>query len=234
MKAAKTKNELRATNKKELKPIEQFDLFIFDWDGTLIEAPKFFSTYSKIKKKLGLKRNFIPKKEEVNRVIKNLLNSNWAPDAKIDFITKIEMFFYEFLAWFWGEKLKPGAKDLILSLKKRNKKIAILTEAKGIRVKYYISKYNLDIDYLLTAKQLKTFKPSPIGIYLLLFMTGVPKKRAIIVGDTKEDILSGKLAKIKTCAVGDGFGGSEELRAESDYFFSSFEEFAKWLNTGKK
>ena len=61
-------------------------------------------------------------------------------------------------------------------------------------------------------------KPAPDSVEVALHALQCPPEQALMVGDTPADILAGKSASVRTCAVTYGFGDLEHLRAcEPDY-----------------
>jgi len=61
-------------------------------------------------------------------------------------------------------------------------------------------------------------KPAPDAVLKVLENFGIPKERAVIVGDGTTDVRAGKAAGIITCSVTYGFRPEEELRKEGpDY-----------------
>ncbi len=68
-------------------------------------------------------------------------------------------------------------------------------------------------------------KPAPDAVLRVLSDIGVPRDRAVIVGDGATDIRAGKAAGIMTCAVTYGFRSGEELRNEGpDFMVHEFSE----------
>lgn len=55
-------------------------------------------------------------------------------------------------------------------------------------------------------------KPAPDAILAILDMLSVMPHRAVIIGDSENDVLAGKAAGIYTCAVNYGFRAPERLR----------------------
>ncbi len=78
-------------------------------------------------------------------------------------------------------------------------------------------------------------KPAPDAVLKILSDSGVPRDRAVIVGDGTTDIRAGKAAGIMTCAVTYGFRSEEELRKEApDFVIHAFPELKDLFRPGKK
>jgi HAD superfamily hydrolase (TIGR01509 family) len=68
-------------------------------------------------------------------------------------------------------------------------------------------------------------KPAPDAVFAALTALRGTPQQALMVGDTTADILAGKAAGLKTCAVTYGFGRREELqRCEPDYVLEAFDD----------
>lgn len=67
-------------------------------------------------------------------------------------------------------------------------------------------------------------KPAPDSLHAALDALACPPEHALMVGDTSADILAGKAAGVRTCAVTYGFGALDELSAcEPTYTVTSFD-----------
>lgn len=68
-------------------------------------------------------------------------------------------------------------------------------------------------------------KPAPDTVEATLVALQCHPERALMVGDTPADMLAGKAAEVKTCAVTYGFGNLEELQeCKPDYWIASFHD----------
>ena len=73
-------------------------------------------------------------------------------------------------------------------------------------------------------------KPAPDTVVAALTALHCAPQQALMVGDTAADILAGKAAGLKTCAVTYGFGALEDLRrCEPDYVIDTFADLATLL-----
>ncbi len=78
-------------------------------------------------------------------------------------------------------------------------------------------------------------KPAPDAVLKVLSDSGVPKERAVMVGDGTTDIRAGKAAGVMTCAVTYGFRSEGELRKEGpDFVIHAFSELKDLFSPGKK
>lgn len=98
------------------------------------------------------------------------------------------------------EKLN-GYKKVVLSNKNRN-----LTE----RVLKALGIYNF-FDFVFGGDSFSVRKPDPAPVFHVLEIAKVPADSAIMVGDSEKDIIAGKKAGVKTCAVTYGLRNYKEL-----------------------
>ena len=90
------------------------------------------------------------------------------------------------------------------------------------------------ISYILGAEDVKRAKPDPCPVLKILRTFSVDPEDALVVGDTKFDILMGKRAGTKTCGVTYGNGYKEELElAGADMIVDDFGQIPELLNTEK-
>jgi HAD superfamily hydrolase (TIGR01509 family) len=75
-------------------------------------------------------------------------------------------------------------------------------------------------------------KPAPDMVLATLTALRCPPYDALMVGDTPADILAGKAAGTRTCAVTYGFGTEDELRqCQPDYVIDRFEDLLRLLSS---
>jgi phosphoglycolate phosphatase len=68
-------------------------------------------------------------------------------------------------------------------------------------------------------------KPEPGMLLAIMEKLGVPKERAVLIGDSTNDINGGHNAGIKVCAVGYGMGNREKMAAcKPEWFVETPEE----------
>ena len=71
-------------------------------------------------------------------------------------------------------------------------------------------------------------KPAPDAVIVALAALRCAPQQALMVGDTAADILAGKAAGLKTCAVTYGFGTLQELQhCQPDYVIDAFSELVR-------
>ena len=71
-------------------------------------------------------------------------------------------------------------------------------------------------------------KPAPDAVLAALAALRCAPPQALMVGDTTADILAGKAAGLKTCAVTYGFGSTEEIQhCQPDYVLDTFSDLVR-------
>ena len=73
----------------------------------------------------------------------------------------------------------------------------------------------------------ETKKPDPLGVHTLLKETGTVRERAMIVGDSSIDVLTGRNADIATCGVTYGFAPHTLCEAPPDVVIDSPKELGE-------
>lgn len=120
----------------------------------------------------------------------------------------------------------PGAKEL-LEIPFR---AALLTNKHSLPTKILLERFGLAdrFEVVLCSDTAPARKPSPEGILKILEMTGIPKEKAVMVGDDGPDIQAAKAAGIRSIGIMGGYGSQDVLQsADPDSLFSSIGEFAK-------
>ncbi|MEI6132986.1 MAG: HAD-IA family hydrolase [Bacillota bacterium] len=110
-------------------------------------------------------------------------------------------------------KLYPNIISTLAALNERGDKCAILTNkpeplTKKICIQLGIDKY---FEYIIGPESLEKMKPNPEGILKLLAATKVLPSEAMMIGDSDSDIMTGRAAGVKTCAVTYGIGDLDKL-----------------------
>jgi len=177
----------------------RFDAYLFDLDGTLIDSSLDIAEATNFTlKKLGFKPR------PVDEIIKHvgyggrkLLEGILGTDDR-NIIDRAVSIFREY--YFSNPskytKLYPGVLETLETIKDRGKKVAVITN------KYEdISKRILDdvgiiqyIDIVIGGDTLSRKKPDPEPVLHVIDRFSVAPDRALMVGDSETDIISGKSA----------------------------------------
>ncbi|MGC8622433.1 MAG: HAD family hydrolase [Candidatus Micrarchaeia archaeon] len=222
-------------SKNTLK-LKDFDLFVFDWDGTLAVEPllrrlnKRLNPIWIIKKfrarKLALSKEKEGRKRETEKYIyrKGIYNDIKQTRNRFEVRTS------ELLLLLLKPRLREGASELLSKLARENKTIILITDGVLYRVYREVTELGV-LDYfevILSLGAIDRLKPDPLGMKLILKTFNVEKDRSIYIGDMSDDILFAKYAGVKSCAVAGGFDSFEHLSSlRPDYIFRSIKELKK-------
>jgi pyrophosphatase PpaX len=177
-----------------------FKYILFDWDGCLAKTlDVWLNSYLLLYTSVGIQTS---KQEIIEKSWGNLAQGpkNFGISNPDKFWKKIVN---EVKKGVQKVKLYDEAKEILISLKKANKKIAIVTSSERKLIQPAIKYHNLEslIDILITEEDVSKPKPDPEIIDLTISKLKGNKKESVIIGDTGKDIISGKNAGIKTILI---------------------------------
>jgi 2-phosphoglycolate phosphatase len=207
-------------------------LFIFDLDGTLIDAyPAIVESMNYTLRKMqypevepekiiravgtgndGLLKEFLPDKEilEARQIYREHHKKNLA--GKIS--------------------LLPGALALLRGLKAKGKILAVASNRPKETAVLLIKILGLEtfFDRVLTGEEVAEPKPAPDIILALLDHFQVSREEALYVGDMDIDVQTGAAAGVKTIIVATGSSAREDIEAlKPDLVLNSLEDFPEDL-----
>ena len=208
----KIKSKISVNRKRSKQKV----LFIFDLDGTLVDA------YSAIDRSLNFTRKRLGYPSVGRQKARKSVGGGDKKFIKIFFRQEDEK---KALAIYRNHhkksllkfsKLKPKARKLLYTLKRRNKILAIASNRPRpftgvILNKLGIKKY---FDIVLCADQIKALKPNPKILNIILKKFKVKREKAIYAGDMLIDLETAKRAKIDVIFVK---GGSNTLGDAKKY-----------------
>ena len=203
--------------------LKRYDLFIFDWDGTLSEMHSVLKANEWIKRKLRTWDRAARIKELESRQKDILRREIRVEETKNAVLASI----FEALSVVYRPRLHRNTTELLALLKRRGKKVAILSNGNSSRLskeleRMAIRKY---FDLVVSAKDIGAIKPDPRGLKAIMSRMGVKPSRTVFLGDMIDDVLTADLAKVDACAMADGFDSHEKLKSAGPrYIFRSVEE----------
>lgn len=191
-------------------------LFIFDLDGTLADA------YMAIEKSLnftlqnlGLKKvSFDEAKRKVGKGDKAFMET-FFPESVIKKALLIYRAHHK-KALKFHSKLRPYAKELLRNLKSKHKITAIASNRPSVYTNLMLKSLGIKryFDIVLCADEIKSNKPDPKILNVILKKFKVEKSEAVFVGDMDIDLETAKRADIDVVFIK---GGSSHLRAVRKY-----------------
>lgn len=211
--------------------MNNFDLYIFDLDGTLLDSKEDIAIAVNYGlEKLGLGKR--PAEEVVKfvgygakKLIEDLL-----PDHPQEIKDKLLEYFRKFYAAnpVIKSTLYEASVEILESLKHRGKKTAVVTNKyEGISVDILKHFGILDlVDIVVGADTTAEKKPSPVPVLYAVEKLGQLPEKSIMIGDSETDILAGKSAGTYTCLVLHGYGNKQAaLSLGPDFVIKNFKEF---------
>ncbi len=202
--------------------IRDYDLFVFDWDGTLNSMRITMRINESIKRALGI-WNTDSRIKDFKRVDYDLKKKLKGEEWKNDFMT----YLFDFLLNISRPRLHNDSIKLLKYLHKRGKKIAIFSNGRSHRIVRELRILGI-VDYfdsIVSARDLNTLKPNPSGLKAILHSTRVKPERCLYIGDMVDDIISAKLAHVHSCGVAGGFDSYHRLNSiHPDSLFNGIED----------
>jgi len=209
----------------------RFDGFIFDIDGTITSTNELiFASFNFVAQKY-LNKTLSPQEiialfgptEDV--ILKEWMGKKY-PEAREDYYN-----FYEKnhskLA-----RIYPGIKELLQTIKKRNKLLGIFT-GKGRRTSIITLK-KIGVlplfDLIVTGDDVNNHKPSSEGILKFLNSFKLSPENVLMIGDAPSDIIAAKNAGVKVASVlWDSYAREKVQNISGDYKFYSVEELTNFI-----
>ncbi len=198
--------------------LASYKLFIFDWDGTLIEM--------KLLHRLNEKFNPLWKRRKRNSSIAA------APAIhEIEFIEKEEekfSFLADLALTFYRPRLQKGSKQLLMHLKEKGKHTALFSNGSRWRIAGELRHLGVKslFDMVVSAQSIGYLKPSPVGLEVIARKMHTEKRDVLYIGDMVDDIVAARRAGIDCCAIASGLDSYGILEAEHPaYLFRSMEAF---------
>ncbi|MCM8822015.1 MAG: HAD family hydrolase [Candidatus Omnitrophica bacterium] len=192
-------------------------LFIFDLDGTLIDAYiSIWETLLHTLKTLGYPPvDFQTAKRAVGHGDKNYIPRFFKPDD-VDKASKIYRE-YHLKSLNGKAKLLPGAKDLLEVLKQTQRNIAVASNRPSESGILLVRNLGIEhfFDKMMFGDQVTNQKPDPEILIKILVYFKIDRENAIFVGDMDIDAATGKKAGIDTFVVSTGSSTIEELKTSN-------------------
>lgn len=178
--------------------LDRYKLVIFDWDGTLSTSTSIVRAARFTKLRYSL--------QDIEKNVHLYKQHEVEDNIEVEEINRFYALIFDLYSVFAKPKLKDGVIDMLKSLKKKGKKIAIFSDSNRYRLysetrKLGVRKY---ADWVLSADSIKKFKPNPSGILAIIRRYNMKKKDCIYLGDMAADVYTARFAGIDACAIADG------------------------------
>lgn len=204
--------------------IDKYDLFIFDFDGTLSTSTFLARITRHLKRRYDL--------EYVRKHEKEFRDGLKGPEHLRKDANDVYSYLYDFYAFFFRPRIMDDAIAVLDYLKNRRKKVAVFSDANFYRLmgEARMLRVTGHVDMMLSAQSIKFFKPSPAGIQLILEKFRKSKSRCLYVGDMATDVLTARFAGIDCCAIYSGVDSYERImKVKPKYAFKDLPAFMRGL-----
>lgn len=212
---------------------QQFDLIVFDWDGTLMDSTAaIVRALQAACRDLGFPE---PTDERAAHVIGLSLADaihHILPDIPdVEHPRVAERYRFHFLAGDQALKLFEGAADMLVELHARGHQLAIATGKARRGLTRVLD--NSGVAHLFHATRCADecfSKPHPGMLHELMDALFAEPQRTLMIGDTTHDLLMARNAGVSAVAVTYGAHPAEILRAEQPLaMMDSVPQLREWL-----
>lgn len=213
---------------------KQFDLLVFDWDGTLMDsAGAICHSIQAASRDMGLS---VPSDNEARHIIGLGLNEAIAalfPNlSRSDYGTLVDHYRHHYLSRDMNIPLFDGVVETIASLHEEGFLLAVAT-GKGRRGLDSVLEYT-DIGKYFHGSRCADeciSKPHPCMLLELMEEFGVSPSKTLMIGDTSHDLLMANNAGVQAIGVSYGAHPRDGLMALSPIAcVENFSELSHWLN----
>jgi len=213
---------------------KQFDLIVFDWDGTLMDSTAtIVQSIQAAARDLGLP---VPDRKSASYVIGLGLQEALEVvmpglDPKC-YPRLVERYRYHYLTKDKGLTLFDGVREMLAELSQQGYFLAVATGKSRVGLNRALDAARLMSVFDATRCADETFsKPHPAMLQELTRELGQDLRRTVMIGDTTHDLQMAVNAGAAGIAVHYGAHGAPELQALNPLFAaSSVSELHAWLN----
>lgn len=212
---------------------KQFDLIVFDWDGTLMDSTALIvKCIQAAAKDLGLP---VPNDKAASFVIGlGLTDAMQSALPGIDpkyYSRLVERYRYHYLSRDHELPLFSGVREMLSELAHEGYFLAVATGKSRVGLNRALHSANLLATFDATRCADETFsKPHPAMLHELTRELGQEITRTLMIGDTTHDLLMAKNAGAASAAVEYGAHDAAALAALSPmYLAKSVAELHRWL-----
>lgn len=218
--------------------LKRYDTFIFDWDGTLSTVNALYKLnerlnphwiYRKRRSAEQIDKYSVSMPKDAHTIAGRAIRRH-IEEKELENELLIRLI--DLSIYLMRPRLHYYAREVLEKLRRSNAKIALFTNASSYRVLKELEhlKVGKYFEAIQSAQGLKTIKPNPLGLRVLLRELHSKKGKAIYIGDMVDDVEAAKYAGIDSCAIAKGFDTYDQLKsARPTYLMSSMESFMKAL-----
>ena len=185
----------------------QFDLLVFDWDGTLMDSAA--SIASALRAACGDLGYPVPSERDARYIIGLGLNDALAhvlPGvAPAEYPRVVERYRHHFTQRDGGTTLFDGASEMLAELRESGHTLAVATGKSRKGLERALQSTRLASLFHATRCGDEGFsKPHPGMLHWLIETLGIPADRTLMIGDTTHDMEMARAAGVARVAIGHG------------------------------
>ena len=204
-----------------------FDIVKFDLDGTLIEtAPEICDAVNDTLRHFDLPQ---VTQQQVNDwigygtrelLVQALVESQRLEASALRASDRLALIAAEFDKHYQRRcgtrsHLYPQVRESLTELRRRGVKLAVVTDKEARYTATVLDAHQLTplFDHVVSGDTLPTKKPDPAGITSCLTLFGVPRERALFVGDSSIDVATARNAGVTVWALPYGYNMGQPIAA---------------------
>jgi len=213
--------------------LTEIELLIFDLDGTLVDTKTDMAlSVNVMRQQMGLS----PLPHEViatyvGHGVADLIRRSLGEHATDEAIQRGLALFVEYYQHHLLDNTTayPGVLEALAEL--RGRKMAVLTNKPTDMSREILSGLGLAsyFDFVYGGDSFPQRKPEPMGVWKLMEDLQMPAAKTMMVGDSDTDVLTGRNAKVWTCAVTYGFGAASLKDTPPDLLLEDMRELPPLL-----
>lgn len=202
--------------------IDKFKNYIFDFDGTIANSNKFHNIA--FKKTLKTHKKILNKFKYEN--VKGLATGDAFKKIgiinEINKLTKLKRLYFK--SQIHKIDLYKNSKETLNLLKKKKKKIFIVSGASKKNIKFVLKKNKIKVNGIISSENTQFSKPHIMPYKMCIIKYKLNKKYSVVIEDAISGIVSAKKNKLITIGI-----NNKKIKSKSDFFFSNFSIFLKKL-----
>jgi phosphoglycolate phosphatase len=206
----------------------KIDLVVFDLDGTLVDSQEtIYKTTLRALKEVNVNHE-LPRQEFNNMIglhFEDIFEKFGfkVPDFEV-FINIYKGLYFDFI----NESIMYQHVELVIDfLGEKGIKVSLLTTKAQDQAEEILKHFKLypKFDFVMGRRPGIAHKPSPEPLQFICSQLKVDTGNTLIVGDSEMDVLCGKSAFARTCAVTYGYRTKEELELqEPDFIIDNLDD----------
>lgn len=219
------------------------DVVIFDLDGTLVDSvPDLTWATDRVMGDLGLPPRGPEKVAEwvgngLDPLLHRAITDGWERQADDAQLNRARDLFVDYYRSHFAvdSYLYEGAAECLAALVAAGERCALCTNKPMVFTLPLLAKLGIDayFDAVAGGDTLRRRKPHPEPLHYLLHELGTPEASAIMVGDSRNDILAARNAGFPAIATSYGYNHGRDIRDEApDAVIDSLAELPPLLGCG--